>query len=268
MKLKSMVYKAIGALSALMAAPGLGHAFTANPAHRESYNGLTPHEHWDEIWHETMVDITVIGVLFGLFSLYLMFGFLRSKDRPNGEPVQLSPQAAIGWAVIPIVLFLADDLFLFAKGFDLHNHYREVPADAREVKLTGSMWSWTYNYGNDVETYGELIVPVGKPVLLRMTSEDVVHSHYLNKFRVTEDLMPGRVTWQWFMPNEEGETVISCREYCGENHSRMYGKVKVLSQADFDAWYAEQSGTVAPAADAAATDGAAPADAAAASPAI
>ncbi|MES0371346.1 MAG: hypothetical protein ABUK11_03615, partial [Mariprofundaceae bacterium] len=89
------------------------------------------------------------------------------------------------------------------------------------------------------------------PVVLRMTSDDVVHSHYMNQFRVTEDLMPGRITWQWIMPDTEGESIVACREYCGENHSRMYGKVKVLSQADYDAFMASEMGEadVAPAAE-------------------
>jgi len=241
MKIKSIILKGLAALAAVPALASTAFAFTANPAHRESYNGLAPHEHFNALWHETMIDITVIGVLFSVFCLWLLLGFRRSATNQNGQQPNLPAQARIGWAVIPMVLFLADDLFLFAMGWDLHNHYREVPADAQEVKVTGAMWNWTYEYENGVETYDELVLPAGKPVVFRMTSDDVVHSHYLNKYRVTEDLMPGRITWQWIMP-EEGESVVTCREYCGENHSRMFGKVKVLSQADYDAFMAEQAG--------------------------
>ena len=149
----------------------------------------------------------------------------------------------LGWLVIPVAVFLADDLYLFAKGMELHNHYRNnIPTEANEVKVTASLWNWNYNYGNDVETDGELIVPVGKPVLLRMISDDALHSHYMKKYRVTEDVMPGRITYQWFMPDTIGESVVTCREYCGEGHSNMYGVVKVLSQADYDEWYAEEAG--------------------------
>ncbi|MDX8395113.1 MAG: hypothetical protein R8K22_01725 [Mariprofundaceae bacterium] len=254
MNLKSIMFKVLGALAALPLFSSAAFAFTANPAHRDSYNGMTPHAHYDELWHETMLDITVIGVLFALLSLWLLLGFMRKPGQENGESPQndLQPSHRIGWAVIPMVLFLVDDLFLFVQGFDLHNHYREVPAEAAEVKLTGAMWSWTYEYENGVETYDELVVPVGKPVVMRMTSDDVLHSHYMNQFRVTEDLMPGRITWQWFMPDVIGESVITCREYCGENHSRMHGKVKVLSQGDYDAFMASELGLndeVAPAAD-------------------
>jgi len=251
MKFKSIMLKGLAVLATVPALATTALAFTANPARRESYNGLTPHAHYDQLWHETMLDITVIGVLFSIFCMWLLLGFRRSASNQVGQQPTLAPQARIGWAVIPMVLFLADDLFLFVMGFDLHNHYREVPADAQEVKLTGAMWNWTYEYENGVETYDQLVVPVGKPVVMRMTSDDVVHSHYMNQFRVTEDLMPGRITWQWFMPDVEGETVVTCREYCGENHSRMFGKVQVLSQADYDAFMASEMGMtdVAPAAE-------------------
>lgn len=251
MKLKSIILKSLALAATLPALATTAFAFQANPAHRESYNGLTPQAHYDQLWHETMLDITVIGVLFTILCMWLFLSFRRSASNQTGQQPTLAPQARIGWAVIPMVLFLADDLWLFAMSFDLHNHYREVPADASEVKLTGAMWNWTYEYENGVETYDELVVPVGKPVVLRMTSDDVVHSHYMNQFRVTEDLMPGRITWQWIMPDQEGESIVACREYCGENHSRMYGKIKVLPQADYDAFMASELGEadVAPAAE-------------------
>lgn len=63
--------------------------------------------------------------------------------------------------------------------------------------------------------------------------------------------MPGRVTWQWFMPDKLGESVITCREYCGENHSAMYGKAIVMTQADFDAWMVSEGGAPVAAAPAA-----------------
>ncbi|MDX8390117.1 MAG: hypothetical protein R8M38_06470 [Mariprofundaceae bacterium] len=242
MKIKSLINRGVAALLTMPLLVTSAFAFQANPARRENFNGLTPHAHWDELWHEVMLDITIIGVLFGLLCVWLLVGFLRKGADDIGESPKISAQAKIGWAVLPMVLFLVDDLFLFVQGFDLHNHYREVPVEAAEVKLTGAMWSWTYEYENGVETYDELVVPVGLPVVMRMTSDDVLHSHYMNQFRVTEDLMPGRVTWQWFMPDAVGESVITCREYCGENHSRMHGKVRVLSQTDWDAFMANELG--------------------------
>jgi len=239
MKIKSLSYKVLGTLLALPLIPTLAHAFQMQTAHSHNYEGLTPHAHWDAMWAEVMWDLIIIGVIYFTIAVVFMIRYKRKSHDQVGESPKLTGQAMIGWAVIPCMLFLGDDLFLYVKAYDLHNHMREVPAKAQTIKVTGSMWNWNYDYDNGVDTDMELRVPVGKPVILRMTSEDVVHSHYMNRYRVTEDLMPGRVTWQWFMPDKIGESVITCREYCGANHSKMYGKAIVMSQADYDAWMAQ-----------------------------
>lgn len=208
---------------------------------------MTPQDHFDAVLHEIFVDLTIIGVVFAAILLFFLIIYKRKSPDQVGQQPKLSTQAMLGWLIIPSALFLADDLFMFAKAWDLHDNYRKVPQDAYEIKVTGQMWSWNYEYPNGVSSTNELIVPQGKPVLLRMTSTDVVHSHYLNAYRVTEDLMPGRVTYQWFMPDKLGESVVTCREYCGMLHSGMYGKVKVVTPAEFDTWLAQQPAAAAPA---------------------
>jgi cytochrome c oxidase subunit 2 len=71
------------------------------------------------------------------------------------------------------------------------------------------MYSWDYTYPNGVRTQNELKVPAGKPVLLRMTSRDTLHSHYIPDFRVKEDSMPGRVTYLWFYPGRSRASTSS-----------------------------------------------------------
>ena len=227
-----------GALSTLMLFPVLTWAEDVPERVREF--GMTPHDHYDLVLYEVFVDLAIIGIIFALVTLYFMFAYRRKSPDEVGRQPKLSTQAMLGWLIIPSALFLADDIFLFAKAWDLHDNYRKVPANAYEVKVTGSLWSWNYEYPNGVSIDNELVVEQGKPVLLRMTSDDVIHSHYLNRYRVTEDLMPGRVTYQWFMPDELGESVVTCREYCGLLHSNMYGTVRVLATDDFNAWMAEQ----------------------------
>ncbi|MES0372368.1 MAG: hypothetical protein ABUK11_08820, partial [Mariprofundaceae bacterium] len=114
MKFKSIILKTLAAVATLPALATTAFAFQANPAHRESYNGLTPQAHYDQLWHETMLDITVIGILFSFFCMWLFLAFRRSASNQTGSQPTLAPQARVGWAVIPMVLFLADDLWLFA----------------------------------------------------------------------------------------------------------------------------------------------------------
>ena len=196
---------------------------------------------WDHLWNEMLIDITIIGVIFAAVCLYFMYKFRRRNPDDEGHQPKLTPAAAVAWVVIPVFLFMADDFYLAANGWDLWNKYRQVPEDRMEIKLESAMWTWDYTYPNGVKTYNDLIVPAGKPILLRMTSRDTLHSHFIPDFRVKEDSMPGRVTYLWFYPKEVGEHLVTCTEYCGHLHSRMYGKVTVLSKEDFNKWYEAES---------------------------
>jgi cytochrome c oxidase subunit 2 len=196
-----------------------------------------PGDGWDHLWYEVVVDITIIGIIFSLITLYLMFKYRRREPNQEGKPPKLSTAMAVGWAVIPAFIFMADDLYLAAKGWQLWNNYRQVPADRMEIQLESGMYSWDYTYPNGVQTQNKLVVPAGKPIMLRMTSRDTLHSHYIPDFRVKEDSMPGRVTYLWFYPKEPGEHLVSCAEYCGIMHSYMVGKVIVLPVDKFKQWY-------------------------------
>lgn len=196
---------------------------------------------WDHLWYEVIVDITIIGVIFALITLYFIFKYRRTEENQVGSQPKLSTAMAVGWALIPAFIFMADDFFLAANGWQLWNTYRNVPAERMEIKLESGMYSWDYTYPNGVETQNELRVPVGKPILLRMTSRDTLHSHYIPDFRVKEDSMPGRVTYLWFYPKKPGEHVVTCTEYCGIMHSYMVGKVIAMPADDFNQWYGQEA---------------------------
>ncbi|HHJ16046.1 MAG TPA: cytochrome c oxidase subunit II [Gammaproteobacteria bacterium] len=192
---------------------------------------------FDHLWFEVMVDITIIGVIFALLALYFLFRYRRRSPGEEGTQKPLSNLNIIGWALIPAFVFMADDFYMAAKGWQLYDTYRRVPENSLEVKLESAMWTWDYTYPNGVKTYNELRVPAGQPVVLRMTSRDTIHSHFIPDFRIKEDSMPGRVTYMWFYPQKPGEHIVSCAEYCGQLHSRMYGKVIVMPRGEFDSWY-------------------------------
>jgi len=191
---------------------------------------------WTHLFNEMLVDITVIGILFAAITIYFLIRYRRRHAGQEGKPPKLSVAQAIGWALIPAFIFMADDLYLAAEGWTLYNDYRTVPENAYEIKLEGAMWSWNFKYPEGVETVNELRVPAGTPILVRMTSRDVVHSFFLPDFKVKEDLMPGRVTYLWFYPKEPGEHLITCAEYCGVIHSSMRGTIIAMPQDEFNKW--------------------------------
>jgi cytochrome c oxidase subunit 2 len=223
-----------------------GLALAASVAAAEAGAGAAakiqnPAAGWDHLWREVIIDITVIGIIFALVTAWFIFRYRARAPGEEGSGPKLSAAAAVAWVVIPTFVFLADDFFVAANGWALWNVYRDVPADRMEIKLESGMYSWDYTYPNGVRSQNELRVPAGKPIMLRMTSRDTLHSHWIPDFRVKEDSMPGRVTYLWFYPEKPGQHVVTCAAYCGVMHSYMAGQIIVLPPAEFQAWLDQET---------------------------
>lgn len=201
-----------------------------------------PMEGWHKLWHELMIDITVIGVIFALITIYLLIRYRRREPHEEGRGVRLSKLSAFGWVFVPAFIFLADDIFLAAKNFELWQNMRTVPEGAYEVNAAGYMWGFEITYPEGFSTTNELRVPAGKPVKVNLRSKDVVHSFFIPDFRVKWDMVPGMETYIWFYPKTPGEHVMTCAEYCGTLHSGMFGKVIIMPEDEFGKWLNENKG--------------------------
>ncbi|MBI5899413.1 MAG: cytochrome c oxidase subunit II [Rhodocyclales bacterium] len=221
---------AAGLAALLLAAPAWAAGAKSEP------KVVDPARDWDHLWREVIVDITIIGVLFAIVTAWFIWQARRRPGNEVGASPRLSPASAVGWVVIPIFVFLSIDLYTAANGWVLWNTFRDVPANRLEIKLEAGMYSWDYTYPNGVRTQNQLVVPAGTPVVLRMTSRDTLHSHYIPDFRVKEDSMPGRITYLWFNPTKPGEHVVTCAEYCGVMHGYMAGRIIVKAPEEYAAW--------------------------------
>ena len=186
-------------------------------------------------------------VLTGTSLLFVMLIFLpmtfflfryRRGQKADRSPVQASTtRIEVIWTVIP--LFLAMGIFAWAAHvyFDI----QVPPPDALEVNVVGKQWMWKLQHQTGQREINELHVPVGRAVKLTLASEDVIHSFFIPAFRVKQDVLPGRFVVLWFEPKQVGQYHLFCAEYCGTEHSRMIGKIHVLSQADYQAWLSRGS---------------------------
>ena len=89
-------------------------------------------------------------------------------------------------------------------------------------------------------TQNQLNLPAGRPVIMHLSSKDVIHSFALPQMRVKQDAIPGIEQRLWFTPTRTGEWEIVCSQLCGLGHYRMRGFYTIQTQADFDAWLASQ----------------------------
>jgi cytochrome c oxidase subunit 2 len=179
--------------------------------------------------------VLLIGITFTM--IYFVIKYNRKKN-PTPANIESHLLLEITWIVIPTALVLA----MFYYGWSGFKLMRTVPEGAMTVKATGRMWSWQFEYDNGMKS-GELKVPLGKPVRLLITSQDVLHSLFIPAYRIKEDAVPGMETHLWFLPDKAGEFDLFCSEYCGVDHSSMVSKVIVTEEDDFNAWYREAGKT-------------------------
>ena len=96
------------------------------------------------------------------------------------------------------------------------------------------------NAKDDITSINQLYLPVNRPVLVHLSSKDVIHSFGVYELRVKQDAIPGMTMPVWFVPIRPGEYDIACSQLCGLGHFRMRGFVTVQSDADFRKWLDDQ----------------------------
>ncbi len=94
---------------------------------------------------------------------------------------------------------------------------------------------------DDLVTINQLAMPVDRPVIVHLSSKDVIHSFALPEMRVKQDAIPGTLQTVWFTPTRIGSWEIICSQLCGLAHYRMRGFYDVMTADDFDAWLAEEA---------------------------
>jgi cytochrome c oxidase subunit 2 len=141
------------------------------------------------------------------------------------------------WIAVPFAFFMV----FFAWGAQLYYVYDDPPANALQIFVTAKQWMWKVEHANGRREINELHVPVGQPVKLVMTSQDVIHDFYVPAFREKRDVLPGRYTALWFEPKLTGVYPLRCDEFCGAGHSLMTGRVYVMSRDAYSRWLASGS---------------------------
>ncbi|MDQ7085942.1 MAG: cytochrome c oxidase subunit II [Sulfurovum sp.] len=204
---------------------------------------------WINFWISIVLGLSVLAPMF-----YFAWKYRESnvKDEDISNSSHNTP-LEIAWTLIPTALMMV----LFYYGYTTMKTLRTMPAESESlvIQLEASKWKWKYEYPANkaghvhkiTSVYDKkienvkrgLYVPVGQKVLLKMTAplNDVLHAYYVPAFRMKEDIVPGRMTKQWFQADVAGEYVVECAEYCGTAHSYMYSKIVVMEQADYDKWF-------------------------------
>jgi cytochrome c oxidase subunit 2 len=191
--------------------------------------------------------ITIItGIAFVLVEVGLIWFVVKYRQRPGQKAFYThgNNRAEVIWTTIPAVTMVALGL--------ISNHYwvkikgrHSVPANAYPIAIHAKQFEWQVTYPgadgqlgtpDDFTVRNQLHVPVGRPVVVHLSSEDVIHSFFVPVFRVKQDAVPGMEINAWFQATVPGTYELGCAELCGLGHYRMRAQVVVHTQEDYDAW--------------------------------
>jgi cytochrome c oxidase subunit 2 len=191
---------------------------------------------------QAISDLFILVLLISAFIFVVVTGSLiyvmfRYRSRQGeGEPRQEFgiPKLEVIWTVVPLLIVA----FLF--GFTIHTmHKSDPPINQKQPDLViiAHQWWWEVLYPKSgIITANEVHIPVGKKLLARLESVDVIHDFWVPQLARKIDMTPGHPAQIWLEANALGTYLGVCSEYCGTEHAWMRFVVIAQSQADFDTW--------------------------------
>lgn len=184
--------------------------------------------------------------LFGFSYLYSQKRHKKALYTHGNERKHLLLTAFIGLGV-----FLSVDMVITKVSTrDMKETFWNFPTDSDTIKVQvlAQQWAWNFRYAgqdgefntaDDVVQLNNLVIPVGKKVMIQMTSKDVIHALYIPNTHIKADAIPGRFAKLWFDTNKAGIYEIACAEMCGNHHYLMKAQLTVLPQEEYDRWLKE-----------------------------
>ncbi len=219
------------------------------------------------------VHLLMAALFVGWLAFFVIAVFKhRRSANPKADYVgarsHFSTYAEVGVAAIEGLLLLGFAVPLWAKSVDKFPEEK----DATVIQIMGQQFAWNAHYAGPDNKWGKqdvkfasstnpfgldsgdagakdditclrekFLIPVGKEVICKISSMDVIHCFKLPAMRVTQDAIPGMSIPVHFKPTKVGDYTITCAQLCGNLHSTMRGEFKVVEQAEFDKWFAEKA---------------------------
>ncbi len=226
-------------------------------------------------WHiDLLIKVihVVMLVLFVGWALFLIYSLIRFRARA-GQKAEYHTKHFKTPTYLEVAVIVTEVILLAAFSFPIwHRYTQEFPPRDKSllVRVVAEQFAWNVHYPgkdrifgkadvklissmnplgldpadpngkDDVSTINQLEIPVNTPVIVDLSSKDVIHSFSLPVMRVKQDAIPGQTAPIWFEAKQPGEFEIACAQLCGLGHYRMKGFFTVVTQEKFDQWMAEQ----------------------------
>jgi cytochrome c oxidase subunit II len=186
----------------------------------------------DALYFFVLAVASFFSLLIAALIVFYAVKYRRRTPTSVGTPMHGAMMLEVGWIVIPSLITVV----IFVWGASVFFAMSRPPDETLNIYVVGKQWMWKFQHLDGQREINELHVPVGRPVKLIMTSEDVIHDVFVPAFRVKADVLPGRYTYLWFQATKAGRYHLFCAEYCGTRHYGMTGEVIVMEPTEYQTW--------------------------------
>jgi cytochrome c oxidase subunit 2 len=204
-----------------------------------------------EQWWSVYNLFTILAIAIGSVVAGLLVALAVKYRYKPGQP---EPEDSIKPGVVPkergnktpvlaiTAMVLATLAVVEGSTFGAYETLLESPHSTIVIKVTGFQWNWRFEYPKGVQTVGEVVVPVGRPVVFKVTSSDVKHKFGIPELKIGVDAIPNEVSTIWVVVGEPGEYYVRCYELCGVGHALMVAKMVAMEPGEFESWLASKAG--------------------------
>jgi len=192
---------------------------------------------------DTLYDVLLIAsvpVFVGVTTVVLYcvvkFRMRPGQENEDGPPIHGNTRLEVIWTALPALLLVG----LCTYAYTVLRDVEEKGANEMVVRVTGQQFAWRFSYpqpeGGRVATSTILVLPEDRPILFKVTSDDVIHDFWVPAFRMKIDAVPGLTTEVRATPSKRGRFPVVCAELCGLGHATMRATAWVVSPAAFERW--------------------------------
>lgn len=196
---------------------------------------------WD-VYNLLWIGAAIVGVLVEGLLVFAIFKFRHAPRTAHGRPVPVhgNTKLEVAWTIVPAIVLVIIGIPTMQIIAELYK--RPDPAqNPLQVTVVARQFYFEFIYPElGISSVGEMDIPAGRPIDIRLESADVIHSFWIPSLAGKRDNIPGRATNMWLTADKPGEYPGQCAEYCGIGHANMRMKVVARTEADFNAWVAQK----------------------------
>ena len=186
----------------------------------------------DAIFNFELLLSALIATCVCFCILFFCIKYRHGANADRTNPPTENKVVEATWILTPTFIGLCTAVWGARVYYDMY----KAPPGAIRINVVAKQWMWKLQHPEGQKEIDELHIPVGRPVQLILTSQDVIHSFFVPAFRIKQDVLPGRTTTTWFQATRAGSYHLLCSQFCGMDHAHMTGTVYALEPAEYERW--------------------------------